>query len=370
MNSDSISQVFEYLNKRDECPTDNDYNGNIGTRISSIFVIMVTSAIGTLLPLLSSKYSFIRLPPMVYFICKYFGSGVIVATAFIHLLEPAADSLGNECLTGPITEYPWAFGICLMTLFFLFFFELLAYQGIDRKIAKESQLDNQGPHTHSHFGDASMYVKKDDEEEDLENQNEKQADANPYPSHFAHAQEHQDPDVMGTTVYDQSKEQYYGQLLGVFVLEFGVMFHSVFIGLALAVSGDEFKSLYIVLVFHQMFEGLGLGTRIATTNWARHRYTPWILAICYTLCTPIAIAVGLGVRKSYPPGSRRALITNGVFDSISAGILLYTGIVELMAHEFLYSGEFKGPGGFKNMLLAYFVMCWGAGLMALLGKWA
>ena len=149
---------------------------------------------------------------------------------------------------------------------------------------------------------------------------------------------------MGTTVNDQSKEQYYGQLLGVFVLEFGVMFHSVFIGLALAVSGDEFKSLYIVLVFHQMFEGLGLGTRIATTN-GPDRYTPWILAICYTLCTPIAIAVGLGVRKSYPPGSRRALITNGVFDSISAGILLYTGIVELMAHEFLYLANLRALEG-------------------------
>ena len=126
--------------------TDNDYNEYWNKNFLH-FVIMVTSAIGTLLPLLSSKYSFIRLPPMVYFICKYFGSGVIVATAFIHLLEPAADSLGNKCLTGPITEYPWAFGICLMTLFLLFFFELLAYQGIDRKIAKESQLDNQGPHT-------------------------------------------------------------------------------------------------------------------------------------------------------------------------------------------------------------------------------
>ena len=175
---------------------------------------------------------------------------------------------------------------------------------------------------------------------------------------------------MGTPVNDQSKEQYYGQLLNVFVLEFGVMFHSVFIGLSLAVSGEEFKSLYIVLVFHQMFEGLGLGTRIATTDWSRHRFTPWILAIAYTLCTPIAIAIGLGVRESYPPGSRRSLITNGVFDSISAGILVYTGIVELMAHEFLYSGEFKGPNGFKRMLWAYFVMCWGAGLMALLGKWA
>ena len=159
MNSDSISQVFEYLNKRDECPTDNDYNGNIGTRISSIFVIMVTSAIGTLLPLLSSKYSFIRLPPMVYFICKYFGSGVIVATAFIHLLEPAADSLGNKCLTGPITEYPWAFGICLMTLFLLFSLNYSPTRVSIGKLPKNHSLIIRG-HTHSHFGDASMYVKR------------------------------------------------------------------------------------------------------------------------------------------------------------------------------------------------------------------
>lgn len=385
INSEQIAQVFEYLNKRDECPTDNEYDGRMGARISSIFVIMVTSAIGTLLPLLSSRYSFIRLPPIVFFICKFFGSGVIVATAFIHLLEPASDALSDDCLTGPITEYPWAFGICLMTLFLLFFFELVAYQMIDRKISKESNLENgNGAHTHSHFGDESMYTKKvkheklkkleddeDDEADEIRSQDSHAENKlNPYPSHFAHAAEHQDPSVMGTPVNDQSKEQYYGQLLNVFVLEFGVMFHSVFIGLSLAVSGEEFKSLYIVLVFHQMFEGLGLGTRIATTDWSRHRFTPWILAIAYTLCTPIAIAIGLGVRESYPPGSRRSLITNGVFDSISAGILVYTGIVELMAHEFLYSGEFKGPNGFKRMLWAYFVMCWGAGLMALLGKWA
>ena len=151
------------------------------------------------------------------------------------------------------------------------------------------------------------------------------------------------------------------------MLEFGILFHSIFIGLALAVAGDEFVSLYIVLVFHQMFEGLGLGTRIATATWPKDkRYTPWLMSLGYTLCTPIAIAIGLGVRHSYPPESRRALITNGVFDSISAGILIYTGVVELMAHEFLYSNEFKGDAGFKKMLQAYFVMCWGAGLMALL----
>ena len=36
---------------------------------------------------------------------KYFGSGVIIATAFIHLLSPALDELGSSCLTGTWTEY-------------------------------------------------------------------------------------------------------------------------------------------------------------------------------------------------------------------------------------------------------------------------
>lgn len=380
----SIGALFEYLNKRDECESDNEYDGRMGVRISAIFVILVTSAFGSYFPILSSRYSFIRLPWWCFFGAKYFGSGVIVATAFIHLLQPASESLTNDCLTGPITEYPWAFGICLMTLFLLFFMELVAYRMIDKKVNSMSDDIEEGGeagHSHSHFGDESLYVKKkvdpkkEKEEEEAELQesghdSEKQVDSNPYPTHFQHANEHQDPGVMGTPVNNHNKEQYYGQLLNVFVLEFGIIFHSVFIGLALAVSGDEFTTLYIVLVFHQMFEGLGLGTRIATVNWGNHRFTPYLLSLGYTLCTPIAIAIGLGVRHSYPPGSRRALITNGVFDSISAGILVYTGLVELMAHEFLYSGEFKGADGFRRMLVAYFIMCWGAGLMALLGKWA
>ena len=36
---------------------------------------------------------------------KYFGSGVIIATAFIHLLDPALDALGSECLTGAWQDY-------------------------------------------------------------------------------------------------------------------------------------------------------------------------------------------------------------------------------------------------------------------------
>ena len=159
-------------------------------------------------------------------------------------------------------------------------------------------------------------------------------------------------------------------MTAIFILEFGVIFHSVFIGLTLAVAGDNFNVLYIVLVFHQTFEGLGLGSRLATAKWPRKKsWLPWVLGGAYGLTTPIAIAVGLGVSSTFAPNSPTTSVVNGVFDSISAGILIYTGLVELMAHEFMFNPEMR-KSSIKMMLFAYLCMCIGAAIMALLGKWA
>lgn len=369
--SDILSLIAKRHDESEGCPVNNDYNGMLGLRISSVFVILVGSGFGAFFPIMASKFTFLKIHPVFFFFCKYFGSGVIIATAFIHLLSPANEALTTECLGEGWAVYPYAFAICMVSLFCLFFFEILAFRVVDKKTG------GAGGHSHSHFGEESTFVKKDkesDEEEQI--RDETSADpvqsSEPYPKHFSHAAHHQDAEAIGTPLQDPTKENnYYGQLLSVFVLEFGVIFHSVFVGLTLAVSGDEFKTLYVVIVFHQLFEGLGLGSRIAAIYWPKEkRLTPWFLALGYTLTTPIAIAIGLGVRTSYPPDSSTALITNGVFDSISAGILLYTGLVELMAHEFLFSDEFKQEGGFKRLVYAFVTMCFGTGIMALLGRWA
>jgi len=176
--------------------------------------------------------------------------------------------------------------------------------------------------------------------------------------HLGHQREHPDED------------NFAAQMTAIFILEFGVIFHSIFIGLTLAVAGSNFNVLYIVLVFHQTFEGLGLGSRLATAEWPRSkRWMPWVLGAAYGITTPIAIAIGLGVSSTFAPNSQKTLIINGVFDSISAGILIYTGLVELMAHEFMFNPEMR-KSSIKMMLFAFFCMCVGAGLMALLGKWA
>jgi zinc transporter 1/2/3 len=159
------------------------------------------------------------------------------------------------------------------------------------------------------------------------------------------------------------------QIIGVAILEFGVVLHSVLIGLTLAVD-EDFKVLFIVIIFHQTFEGLAIGTRLAHLELSpRHRWVLLTGAILYGLTTPIGIAAGLGVRTTYNPDSTTAAVVSGVMDCVSAGILVYTGLVELFAHEFLFNKEMMSA---SNGRLAYALscMCLGCGLMALLGRWA
>jgi zinc transporter 1/2/3 len=127
------------------------------------------------------------------------------------------------------------------------------------------------------------------------------------------------------------------RLLGFFVLEFGVIFHSVIIGLTLSTTGADFITLFVVIIFHQMFEGLGLGSRLAILPFKKRSIWPWVLGIIYGFVTPLGMAIGLGLRTTYDSSSQTALIVSGTLDAISSGILLYTGLVELLAHEFLFS---------------------------------
>lgn len=265
-----------------------------------------------------------------------------------------------------------------MSLFFLFLLEIISHYLIERAFSHDDSEEFDDKKT---IDDASSEVYDDNKVDPItfemkkvgtdNSENGGQISNIPGKNHYDHEAMHQDRSQIGTPLQESEKENYANQILAVMFLEFGILFHSVFVGLSLAVAGDEFNTLFIVLIFHQMFEGLGLGTRIAETHWPEDRkYTPWVMALAFAVTTPIAVAIGIGVRHSFVPGSRKALISNGVFDSISSGILIYTGLVELMAHEFLFSNQFKGKEGFKKMLFAYVIMCCGAGLMALLGKWA
>lgn len=339
-----MTNVMWLLPREDTCETSNDFDGaNMGARIASVFVILVTSLFGVWFPLLSFKYKCIRMPDWCFMLAKYFGSGVIVSTAFVHLLQPANEALTNPCLGSPFTLYPWAYALCLMSLFAIFFAEAcLRTFGAN----KMGCLDSEGCDMVSIQDKAE--VKKPLEDCEC-------ADS---------TSDVEITEELKGSVYSQ-------QLISLFILELGILFHSVFIGLSLAVAGSDFGLLFVVIVFHQMFEGLGLGARFAIAPWPESKkWTPWLLGLAYGLITPISVAIGLAVKNTYAPGSRTALLTVGFFDGLAAGILIYSGVIELMAKDFLFSNTFKGTDKGWPMVRAFLVMCLGAGIMSLIGRWA
>jgi len=72
----------------------NDYNGQLGARISALFVILIVSTCVTFFPVAAKRVRWLKIPLVVYLFARYFGAGVIVATAFIHLLDPAYSEIG------------------------------------------------------------------------------------------------------------------------------------------------------------------------------------------------------------------------------------------------------------------------------------
>jgi zinc transporter 1/2/3 len=52
-------------------------------------------------------------------------------------------------------------------------------------------------------------------------------------------------------------------------------------------------------------------------------------ALLYGSTKPIGISAGLRLRTTYNPGSATVSLVSGVTDSMSAGILIYTGLVEV-----------------------------------------
>lgn len=389
----------------------NDYDGRVGLRISALFVILATSTSTTLFPVLATRIPRLRIPRYVYLFARYFGAGVIIATAFIHLLDPAYDEIGPASCVGMTKgwdSYSWVPAIAMTSVMLIFLMDFGAewyvekkYECADSDVSIEKVITTCPGHT-------TDGANSTDDGHSSESHDDCHGSSRKPPSvgHDAHAghqflhsgdQDAQAPPRAAIAVspttdssrgHDTSKatidieshafltgdspvsERIFREQIAAFlILEFGVLFHSVIIGLNLGVVGDEFNTLYPVVVFHQAFEGLGIGARLSSIPFPKRlNWMPWALCLAYGLTTPIALAIGLGLATSYESTSFTASIVSGILDSISAGILLYTGLVELLARDFLFNpSRTRDRTRVLFMLACLFAGCF---LMALLGKWA
>jgi zinc transporter ZupT len=104
--------------------------------------------------------------------------------------------------------------------------------------------------------------------------------------------------------------------LNISLLEGGILFHSVFVGITVSLTIEGYLILVIAIVFHQMFEGLGLGSRIAEVPYPKSSMRPWILVLAFGTTAPLGMGLGIALNGTYDPDSAFGLILVGCFNAL------------------------------------------------------
>ncbi|XP_047312054.1 zinc transporter 1-like [Impatiens glandulifera] len=355
MNLKPISFIFyaiiilillpKSLHAECECESDTDdreREQSLKLKLIALASILVAGVIGVSLPNLGHKIPSLRAESDFFLVLKAFAAGVILATGFVHVLPDAFESLSSPCLgEKPWGKFPFvgliamasAVGTMMIDAFATGYYERANVKKVEGKIqvvGDEEMQEHEG-HVHVHTHSANDH---------------------------AHGHTHgtlENADLL-------RRHRVISQ-----VLEFGIIAHSVVIGISLGASESPktIKPLVVALSFHQFFEGLGLGGCICQAKFKAR--TALVMATFFSLTTPIGIVVGFGISNRYKENSPAALITEGMLNSASAGILIYMSLVDLIAADFMSQ---RMRSNFKLQFTSNVSLVLGLSCMSILAVWA
>ncbi|KAJ3864700.1 ZIP zinc transporter-domain-containing protein [Lentinula novae-zelandiae] len=422
----------------------------VAQHVSAMGIIFAISLLAVAFPALSKKIRFLSIPKILFFIGKHFGTGVILSTAFCHLLQDSFEALTSSIVKSRYPGVGEQTGfIILASLITIFLVEYVSTSYVDhlheeseasasqehpqREPTSSSQVQtahkfhpvNESTHllsasvgstfsssalsasVRSHHSLEASFIRSPPRMHHYLSSivtnsprysrgNDCFYIINDLNYHLNNGEYHlvggkgssrlvvQSPedvqhDIASTyvphdDVDDDDVESQRPllsrkrQVVGILVLQLGIMIHSLVIGLTLSItSGAEFTTLVTAIIFHQLFEGLSLGIRIAaippdegvtsprpsrssspSASLARkshHSVLQPVLSILFALTTPLGIAMGMLVFSSQrgKTSEARMLLTQGLMSAISAGMLIYAATVEMMAGDFVF-GNLGGHG--------------------------
>lgn len=377
----------------DSCGSSDSEPGNCqdsGTafilKMVAIGCILIAGAFGVSFPLIGNKRRFLQTDSNLFVAAKAFAGGVILATGFVHMLPDATENLTDACLPDfPWSKFPFSGFIAMMSALATLVVDFVGTQYYERKQEKQSQKENTESLEAALSESAVVPV-------EIKGRNgmlfgEEEGGTIHIVGMHAHAAHHRHNHSQEVgACQGRTKEHSHGHshshshnigreddengirhVVVSQVLELGIVSHSMIIGLSLGVSESPctIRPLIAALSFHQFFEGFALGGCISQAQFRTLRVT--LMAMFFAITTPLGVAVGLLLSSFYNPNSPRAMVVEGIFDSISAGILVYMALVDLIAADFLSK---KMSCNTRLQIASYFCLFLGALLMSCLAIWA
>ncbi|RDX69764.1 putative zinc transporter 10 [Mucuna pruriens] len=305
-------------------------------KVIAIFTILVSSIIGVSFPLVTRSVPALSPENDLFIIVKCFAAGIILGTGFMHVLPDSFDMLWSDCLKEkPWHEFPFSGLVAMFSAVITMMVDSLA---------------------------TSVYTKKW-RSGVIPESNHADGDQEIGAVNFGHLHSHHHHDLKT----DSKESQLLRYRVVAMVLELGIVVHSVVIGLGVGASSNTctIKGLIAALCFHQMFEGMGLGGCIQQAEYKFAKKA--IMVFFFSVTTPFGIALGIAMSTTYKENSPSALITVGLLNASSAGLLIYMALVDLLSADFMSP---RLQGSIKLQLKSYVAVFLGAGGMSLMAKWA
>lgn len=256
----------------DECESNNvrseDYD--VPLHVGALVIIMFVSTLACLFPLIAQRIPRLRIPDAVFFTIRHFGTGVLIATAFVHLLPTAFECLNDPCLGAFWAEdyQPMPGAIALAGVFFVIVIEMVFsparhFPACPAPAAAETGNRSRGSMYGSRPGTPAGRRSVETRQQDDDGVTP-QGQLTPANVADAAGVEPKGPDAgahgvrdaeMLTSAHFLTEEQKLKKhILQCVLLEVGILFHSVFIGMALSVAiGNEFVILLIAIAFHRTY---------------------------------------------------------------------------------------------------------------------
>jgi zinc transporter 1/2/3 len=361
---------------------ENDENYNLGLAIASVFVLLVVSFIGAGFPLLLAvkQHQWIL---MAIRLGSFAGSGVMLATAFVHMLYAANENLSSDCLPESwLNRYgPWAFLFACITIVVLQTIDYVLYLFLhpikndsddnDRQTRSDFEgmptvgLEGEGIDGNMvGYGDALVPIPYggDDALDQMERHSvDSMAECNKH-------SKCKDDECKSRVLIEHSNAPKAQLLSNIIISEISISVHSFIIGLTLGLtSSSEFVALFVAIIFHQLLEGVALGS-VTSESGLGNKYV-LLFASIYSLTTPVGIAIGIGVRQTLDTNSPAMLYTTGILDAIAAGALIYLALGDHM-NSIRIHAKWMRKSSVAIQLACFTCFYAGAAVLLVLAIWA
>lgn len=216
-------------------------------KLISVLVIFLTSVLGISGPVLLARYFQGKpLYDKAVLVIKCFAAGVILSTSLVHVLPEAFESLADCQVSSrhPWKDFPFAGLVTLIGVITALLVDLTA-----------SEHMGHGGGGGGGGGGGMEYIPVGGEAVGGLEMKEGKFGAD------LEIQERKEEEIV------KMKQRLVSQ-----VLEIGIIFHSVIIGVTMGMSQNQctIRPLIAALSFHQIFEGLGLGGCIAQVSFFLH----------------------------------------------------------------------------------------------------